>query len=179
MAKGDFINMNPKARVDLFGLYVDVNSKMELQGRGIASWTIDQNQDINQEADVLGYVDNTRGTAKPTQAVDTFYLRKDSELGKMFFNAWFNNDMTALDALTFYQKFKFMEGSTPDKCLARKCPNTMVSIESFNGEAENYLSFSVTFYYSGEIETGEMSIEDGATPSFAPDASGASLYNEE
>lgn len=169
MAKGDFRNMNPKARVDLFKIYVDVDGTKELQGRGIASWTIDQNQDVNQEADVLGYVDNTRGTAKPTQAVDTFYLRKDSLLGKMFFNAWYTNDMTELDALTFYQKFEFIEGSSPTSCLARKCPDTMVSIESFNGEAENYLSFSVTFYYSGEVVTGEMDIDDGSSPTFTAD----------
>ena len=175
MAKGDFNkNATPKAKVEKFKLYIDIsedNSEdWELQGRGITSWTIEQNQDIEQEADVLGYVDVTRGSAKPQQSIDTFKFRKDSKLGKIIFDAFYRGDQSKLDNLTILQKFEFVEGSTESTCLARKLPGSMINITSFNGEAESDLSVAMDIYYSGEIITGTMPITDGTTPTFTPDS---------
>lgn len=174
MAKGDFNDKaTPKAKVERFKLYIEVDDTLELQGRGITSWTIEQNQDINQEADVLGYVDNTRGSAKPQQTIDTFKFRKDSKLGKVVFDAFYSGDTSALDNLSIVQKFEFVEGGTENTCLARKLPNSMINITSFNGEAESDLSVSMDIYYSGEIIKGTMPIVDGATPEFTEDSPAA------
>lgn len=186
MAEGDFNKFaSPKAKVEKFKLYVDIsddNSEdWELQGRGITSWTIEQNQDIEQEADVLGYVDNTRGSAKPQQSIDTFKFRKDSKLGKIIFDAFYRGDQSALDNLNILQKFEFVEGSTTETCKARKLPGNMINITSFNGEAESDLSVAMDIYYSGEIITGTMPIKDGANPTFTPDSDSvnASMYSLE
>jgi len=113
VAEGDFNEYaSPKVKTQRFKMYVDVssndNNDLELQGRGIASWTMEQNQDVEQEEDVLGYVDNTRGNAKPQQSIDTFKFRKDSKLGKIVFEAFFNGDQTKLDNIDIYQKFEFV-----------------------------------------------------------------------
>lgn len=181
MAKGDFNkNASPKAKVERFKLYIDIGNgsseDWELQGRGITSWTIEQNQDIEQESDVLGYVDNTRGNAKPQQSIDAFKFRKDSKLGKIIFDAFYRGDQSALDNLNILQKFEFVEGDTEGTCLARKLPNSMINITSFNGEAESDLSVAMDIYYSGEIITGTMPIADGTSITFTPD-SGTSTFS--
>jgi hypothetical protein len=179
MAEGDFNQYaSPKAKTQRFKMYVDVSENnsedLELQGRGITSWTTEQNQDVEQEEDVLGYVDNTRGNAKPQQSIDTFKFRKDSKLGKIVFDAFFSGDQTRLDNITIYQKFEFVDGTSTGTCKARKLPNSMINITSFNGEAGSDLSVAMDIYYSGEIITGTMPITDGASPTFTPD-SGASV----
>jgi len=168
MASGDFNSYaSPKAKVERFKLYVDIDGTLELQGRGITSWTIEQNQDIEQEADVLGYVDNTRSSAKPSQSIDEFKFRKDSALAQKLFKAFYTGDTSELDDITIVQKFEFVDADeTGTTCFARKLPECMLNITSFNGEAESDLSVSLEIYYSGEIITGTMPITDGDTPTF-------------
>lgn len=169
--------VNPRAAVDLFKIYINVptsglTTAYELQGRGVTSWTIDQNQDIEKEADVLGYVDVRRGTAQPTQSGVMLYLRKDSKLGEMLFDAWFNGDMSKLDDVDILQKFEFIDGATEGKCLARLQEECVIAINSFQGEAESYLAFDVDIHYSNKITTGQMSKVDGDTITFTPDQAG-------
>ena len=62
---------NPKVETKRFKIYADVSTsstpEWELQGRGVESWTVEENSDVEKVTDVLGYVDMERGTAQPTQ----------------------------------------------------------------------------------------------------------------
>ena len=62
----------PKVETKRFKIYADVGSsgtpEWELQGRGVESWTVEENSDVEKTTDVLGYVDMERGTAQPTQS---------------------------------------------------------------------------------------------------------------
>ena len=164
--------VNPKAAVKLFKIYFDVSStstpEWELQGRGITSWTIDQNQDFSAEADVLGYVDFDRGIAKPQQSFD-LAIRKGSKLGNILFNAWFNGDQSSLDSIKILQKFEFVDAETEGYCIARLQDECAINITSFNGEAEDYLKFSVETHYSNKITTGTMAKVDPDPVVFTPD----------
>lgn len=104
--------VNPKAKTELFKIYADVSTdgttpEWELQGRGVTSWTVEQNEDITKEPDVLGYVDIERGVAQPTQSGVSVKLRKGSKFGEMLFDAWFSGDMSKLDNVKMLQKFEF------------------------------------------------------------------------
>lgn len=167
-------NVNPKAKTERFKIYVDVGNSgltptWELQGRGVESWTVEQNQDINKTSDVLGYVDMGRGAAQPTQSGISLAIRKDSALGEMLFDAWFSGDFSKLDSVKILQKFEIKDGATTGTCLARQQNGCMIAINSFNGEAGGYLNFDVDFHYSNEIITGTMPITDGQTIEFTPD----------
>ena len=165
---------NPKVETKRFKIYIDVgnsllNPSWELQGRGVESWTVDQNQDINKTPDVLGYVDMERGTAQPTQSGVALALRKGSALAEMLFNAYFSGDLTSLDSMKILQKFEFIDGTTTGSCKARLQDECMIAINSFNGEAGGYLNFDVDIHYSNKIVTGEMTIEDATPVVFTPD----------
>lgn len=164
--------VDPKAKTELFKIYVDVSEdgteELELQGRGITNWTIDQNQEMTVQSDVLGYNDFERGNPKPQQSVE-LALRKNSKLGELLFEAWFKNDMSALDSMTIVQKFEFVSSTVQTSCLARKQVGCAMNITSFQGEAENYLKFGVDIYYSNNIITGTMPITDGNPPVFNAD----------
>ena len=62
----------PKIETKRFKIYADVGGtstpEWELQGRGVESWTVEENIDVEKVTDVLGYVDMERGTAQPTQS---------------------------------------------------------------------------------------------------------------
>lgn len=165
---------NPKIETKRFKIYIDVGSSLlnptwELQGRGVESWTVEQNQDINKTPDVLGYVDMERGTAQPTQSGVTLALRSGSTLATKLFDAFFAGDLTSLDSLNILQKFEFVDGAEKDTCKARLQKGCMIAINSFNGEAGGYLNFDVDIHYSNEIVTGTMPITDGSTIEFTPD----------
>ena len=70
----------PKVETKRFKIYADVGSlgtpEWELQGRGIESWTVEENSDVEKTTDVLGYVDMERGTPQPTQSGVAIKLRK-------------------------------------------------------------------------------------------------------
>lgn len=176
MAFNDYAN--PKVQTKRFKIYAQVGTTglsndpvYELQGRGVENWTVEQNQNITKTPDVLGYVDMERGIAQPAQSGVTLKLRKGSVLAENLFNAWFSGDLSALDSITILQKFEFMD--YPDAtgyCKARKQDNCMISINSFNGEADGYLGFDVDIHYSNEITTGKMAVEDPTTIIFTPDA---------
>ena len=164
--------VDPKAKTELFKIYVDVSEdgteELELQGRGIGSWTIEQNQEMTVVPDVLGLNDFERGVPKPQQSVE-LALRKNSQLGELLFDAWFNNDMSKLDNITIVQKFEFISSTVETSCLARKQIECAMNITQFMGEAENYLKFGVDIYYSNNIITGTMPITDGNPPVFNAD----------
>lgn len=166
---------SPKIKTEYFKIYAQVGGTAslptwELQGRGVESWNVEQNQDITKTPDVLGYVDMERGTAQPTQGGVTLRLRKGSVLAEMLFNAWFSGDYSALDAISLLQKFEFVDGSTAETCKARLQKNCMIAINNFSGEAGGYLGFDVDIHYSNEITTGTMPKVDGETITFTPDA---------
>lgn len=165
---------SPKVETKRFKIYADVSEssstpEWELQGRGIESWTIDENNDVDKVTDVLGYVDMTRGTAQPTQSGVTLKLRKGSKLCAMVFDAWYTRDFTKLDGLKILQKFEFVDGKTSDTCLARLEEDVMIAVNSFNGEAGDYLGFDCDIHYANKSTTGTMPIEDGASVTFTPD----------
>ena len=70
---------SPKVETKRFKIYADVSEsglapEWELQGRGVESWTVEENQDVEKTTDVLGYVDMERGTAQPTQVIHALNL---------------------------------------------------------------------------------------------------------
>lgn len=164
---------NPKVETKRFKIYADVSSDgsspiWELQGRGVESWTVEQNEDVTKTTDVLGYVDMERGTAQPTQSGVAVRLRKGSEFAQMLFDAWYSGDKSKLDAVKMLQKFEFADGETEDTCLARLEEDVMISINSFSGEAGGYLGFEVDIHYANKTKLGTMTKEDGETVTFTP-----------
>ena len=107
---------NPKVETKRFKIYADVGTadtpEWELQGRGVESWTVEENSDVEKVTDVLGTVDMERGTAQPTQSGVAIKLRKGSKLGKILFDAFFTRDYSKLNALKILQKFEFADGKS-------------------------------------------------------------------
>ena len=165
---------NPKIETKRFKIYADVGGtttpEWELQGRGVESWSVEQNEDVTKTPDVLGYIDFERGTAQPTQSGVTVRLRKGSKFGQMLFDAWFKNDKSKLDSIKMLQKFEFVDGSGSDTCLARLEEDVMISINTFNGEAGGFLGFDIDIHYANKTTTGTMPKTDGETITFTPDS---------
>lgn len=165
---------NPKVETKRFKIYADVGGTStptwELQGRGVESWTVEENQDVEKTTDVLGFVDMERGTAQPTQSGVAIKLRKGSVFGQMLFDAWFNRDTSKLDAIKMLQKFEFVDGTDEDTCLARLEEDVMIAINNFTGEAGGYLGFEIDIHYANKFTTGTMPKVDGKTITFTPDS---------
>ena len=164
---------NPKVETKRFKIYADVGSggspEWELQGRGVESWTVEENSDVEKVTDVLGTVDMERGTAQPTQSGVAIKLRKGSKLGQILFDAFFTRDYTKLNAIKILQKFEFADGGDENTCLARLEEDVMLAINNFTGEAGGYLGFDVDIHYANKTTTGTMPKEDGTTITFTPD----------
>ena len=164
---------NPKIETKRFKIYADVGTsgapEWELQGRGIESWTVEENSDVEKTTDVLGFVDMERGTAQPTQSGLAIKLRKGSKFGEMLFNAWFNRNTSKLDAVKILQKFEFADGPDENTCLARLEEDVMIAINNFTGEAGGYLGFEVDIHYANKTTTGTMPKVDGDKIEFTPD----------
>lgn len=165
---------NPKVETKRFKIYADVGGASaptwELQGRGVESWTVEENQDVEKTTDVLGFVDMERGTAQPTQSGVAIKLRKGSVFGQMLFDAWFNRDTSKLDAIKMLQKFEFVDGTDENTCLARLEEDVMIAINNFTGEAGGYLGFEIDIHYANKFTTGTMPKVDGKTITFTPDS---------
>ena len=165
---------NPKVETKRFKIYADVGTsgkpEWELQGRGIESWTVEENSDVEKVPDVLGYVDMGRGTAQPAQSGVAIKLRKGSKLGQMLFDAWFKRDYSSLDAIKILQKFEFADGTDSDTCLARLEEDVMIAVNSFSGESGSYLGFEIDIHYANKTTTGTMPKVDGETITFTPDS---------
>ena len=163
----------PKIETKRFKIYADVGAsaepEWELQGRGVESWTVEENSDVEKVTDVLGYVDMERGTAQPTQSGVAIKLRKGSKFGQMLFDAWFKRDTSKLDAIKMLQKFEFVDGTEEGTCLARLEEDVMIAINNFTGEAGGYLGFEVDIHYANKTTTGTMPKVDGASITFTPD----------
>ena len=168
---------NPKVETKRFKIYADVGGtstpEWELQGRGIESWTVEENQDVEKTTDVLGYIDIERGTAQPTQSGLAVKLRKESKFGEMLFDAWFKKDTSKLDAIKMLQKFEFVDGEGEDTCLARLEEDVMIAINNFTGEAGGYLGFEIDIHYANKTTLGTMPIVDESTVTFTPDSASA------
>ena len=164
---------NPKVETKRFKIYVDVGDgsspEWELQGRGVESWTVEENSSVEKVTDVLGAVDMERGTAQPTQSGVSVKLRKGSVLGQMLFNAFYKRDYSKLNALKILQKFEFVDGTDADTCLARLEEDVMIAINNFTGEAGGYLGFDIDIHYANKTTTGTMPKEDGSSITFTPD----------
>ena len=165
---------NPKVETKRFKIYADVGDsaspEWELQGRGVESWTVEENSDVEKVTDVLGTVDMERGTAQPTQSGVAIKLRKGSKLGQMLFDAFFTRDYSKLNALKILQKFEFADGADENTCLARLEEDVMIAINNFTGEAGGYLGFEVDIHYANKTTTGTMPKTDGDTITFTPDS---------
>lgn len=165
---------SPKVETKRFKIYADVGTsttpEWELQGRGVESWTVEENADVEKTTDVLGTVDMERGTAQPTQSGVAIKLRKGSKLGQMLFDAWYKRDYEKLNAVKILQKFEFADGTDSETCLARLEEDVMISVNNFTGEAGGYLGFEIDIHYANKTTTGTMPKEDGASVTFTPDA---------
>ena len=165
---------NPKVETKRFKIYADVGTsdtpEWELQGRGIESWTVEENSDVEKVTDVLGTVDMERGTAQPTQSGVAIKLRKGSKLGEMLFDAFFTRNYEKLNAIKILQKFEFADADTENSCLARLEEDVMIAINNFTGEAGGYLGFEVDIHYANKTTTGTMPKVDGETITFTPDS---------
>lgn len=164
---------NPKVETKRFKIYADVGSstspEWELQGRGVESWTVEENSDVEKVTDVLGTVDMERGTAQPTQSGVAVKLRKGSKLGQMLFEAFYKRDYSKLNSIKILQKFEFIDGTDEDTCLARLEEDVMIAINNFTGEAGGYLGFEIDIHYANKTTTGTMPKVDGTSVTFTPD----------
>lgn len=164
--------LSPKAKTKLFKIYANVGTKLsptwELEGRGVTSWTVTMNQDITKEADVLGLIDMERPDPQPTQEGVVLTLRKENALCKLVLNAWISGDTSKIDDISLLLKFEFIDGETTGNVVARREDECMIAINNFNGEANGYLSFDVTFHYANKFTLGEMAKADGETITFIP-----------
>ena len=164
---------SPKVETKRFKIYADVGSssspEWELQGRGVESWTVEENSDVEKKTDVLGAVDMERGTPQPTQSGVAIKLRKGSKLGGILFDAWYSGDYSKLDALKILQKFEFADGDEADTCKARLEEDVMIAINNFTGEAGGYLGFEIDIHYANKRTLGTMPKVDGDTITFSPD----------
>lgn len=167
-------NANPKVETKYFKIYADVSGgdtpEWELQGRGVESWSVEENSDIEKTTDVLGTVDMERGTPQPTQSGLAIKLRKGSKLGEILFDAWFTRDYSKLNALKILQKFEFAQATDESTCLARLEEEVMIAINNFTGEAGGYLGFEIDVHYANKTTTGTMPLEDGEAITFTPDS---------
>lgn len=165
----------PKVPTDRFKLYIDIGEgngdgyEFELQGRGITNWTIDRNNNTNKQVDVLRYVDIQRGVPQPTQNV-TVYIRSDSKFAEIIAEADYTGDETKLNAMNILHKFEYLDGKDEDSCKAKLNKNVFVEVVSFNGEADNYLNYTLNFHYSNDFVLGTMPKKDSDTITFTPDS---------
>jgi hypothetical protein len=165
---------NPKIRTENFKIYIDVSETglapvWELQGKGVASWTIDRGEEITKTKDVLGGVETERGTPEPTQTGVKIYLRKGSKFAEMLAEADFTGDTSKLDAVKILKKYEYMDGKEANTCRAKLENDVMVGLPTFDGEAGGYLAYTVDFHYANRFETGTMPKVDGETIVFEPD----------
>lgn len=176
MAFNDLVN--PKAKTQLFKIYADVSAtstpSYELQGRGVTEWTVEENQDVNKETDVLGFIDIDKGIPQPVQSGVVIKLRKNSALAEILFNAWFSGDTSKLDNIDILQKFEFIDipvtSGDPTSCKAKLEKGCVISINSFNGEANGYLGFDIDIHYSNDRVLGSMTKVDASPVVFTPDS---------
>ena len=163
----------PKVETKRFKIYADVGTssspEWELQGRGVESWTVEENSDVQKTTDVLGTVDMERGTPQPTQSGVSIKLRKNSKLGQMLFDAWYKRNYEKLNSLKILQKFEFVDGPSEGTCLARLEEDVMIAVNNFTGEAGGYLGFEVDIHYANKTTTGTMPKEDSSSVTFTPD----------
>lgn len=166
---------NPKIETKRFKIYADVASSSqsspvwELQGRGVESWTVEENQDVKKTVDVLGFIDLERGISQPAQSGVSVKLRKDSKLAALLFDAWFKRDMSLLDGMKILQKFEFADAGEDGYCLARLEEDVLIAVNSFNGEASGCLSFDVDIHYANKSVFGRMAKDDADPVVFTPD----------
>lgn len=175
MAEGFNSYANPKIETKRFKIYADVSDgtstpTWELQGKGVESWTIEENSDVEKTTDVLGEVDMERGTPQPTQSGVKVNLRKGSKFAEMLFNAYKTRDYSNLNGIKILQKFEFIDGKTATNCFARLEEDVMIGINNFSGEAGSYLGFEIDIHYANKTTLGEMPKTDGETITFTPDS---------
>ena len=150
----------PKVKTPRFKMYVNMSTHStpdwELQGKGIGSYTIEQNAEITKEVDVLGLVSKVRADPQPTMNGVTIALMKGSKLAGLLFNAWYKGDYSALDSLEILFKFEFVDGEASSYVKARLENDVMIGINSFKGEANQYLGFDIDIHFSNDFVLGEM-----------------------
>lgn len=164
---------SPKIPTNALSVYADVSSSTtedwELQGRGIGSWTFEENADVTKDIDVLGMVDMERGTPQRAISGIEMKFRKDHKLGEMIFEAWYTGDYSKLNAEKILLVFGFVDGKTSGAFLARKEEEVLIGISSINAEAGDYITANVDFNFANKSTLGEATISND-TVTFTPAA---------
>ena len=158
-------NANPTVAVEeAYRLYVDVKSNgttpvLEMQGRGVTSYSQSSNADSSQDLDVLGYTDTTVSTPKVSQEIE-LKVRKGSKLSGKIFDAYLENKGSIV--VDIYEKYPMVDYSSSDttSCRARKQTNCTIAWTEATIEAGGKFGYNVTLYHSGEITKGKMAKED-------------------
>ena len=169
-------NANAKPTVaveEAYRLYVDVKDSgsqpvLELQGRGVPSYSQSANADSSQDLDVLGYTDTTVSAPKVSQEIE-LKVRKGSKLAGMIFDAYLENKGSI--TVDIYEKYPMVDYSSSDteSCKARKQVNCTIVWTETTIEAGDKFGYNVTLYHSGEITLGKMAKVDGESPAFTAD----------
>lgn len=161
-------NAKPTVAVeDAYRLYVDVKDTgttpvLELQGRGVSSYSQSSNADSSQDLDVLGFTDTTVSAPKVSQEIE-LKVRKDSKLAGMIFDAYLENKGSI--TVDIYEKYPMVDYSSSDteNCKARMQKNCTIAWTEATIEAGGKFGYNVTLYHSGEITKGKMAKEDASS----------------
>lgn len=166
-------NANAKPTVaveEAYRLYVDVKDTgttpvLEMQGRGVSSYSQSANADSSQDLDVLGYTDTTVSAPKVSQEIE-LKVRKGSKLAGMIFDAYLENKGSI--TVDIYEKYPMVDysSSDTDNCKARKQTDCTIAWTEATIEAGGKFGYNVTLYHSGIITKGKMTKVDpegGAT----------------
>lgn len=164
---------NPTVAVEeAYRLFVDVKTsgttpELEMQGRGVASYSQSSNADASQDLDVLGFVDTTVSAPKVSQEME-MKVRKGSKLGAMIFDAYLDGKSSI--TVDIYEKYPMVNHSTGGTdCKARKQSYCTVVWTEAQIEAGAKFGYNVTLYHSGIITKGSMPIDDDSEQVFTAD----------
>lgn len=165
-------SVNPRAKTELFKIYINVGTAStpvwELQGRGIESWTLDRNEEIEKKIDVLGLVDIQRGKPQPVQSGIDMLIRSGSVFATMLVEAMQTGDFSALDNIDLLHKYEFIDAATTGSCYAKREKGCCVAVNSFTGEAGGYLGFNLDIHYANDFIAGSMTKVDASPVVFTP-----------
>lgn len=167
-------NSNAKPTVaveEAYRLYVDVKTSgttpvLELQGRGVPSYSQSSNVDTSQDLDVLGLSDTVVSAPKVSQEIE-LKVRKDSKLAGLIFDAYLENKGSI--TVDIYEKYPMVDASTADteNCVARKQKDCTIAWTEATIEAGGKFGYNVTLYHSGDITKGKMAKAESDNPTFS------------
>lgn len=165
--------VNPTVAVeDAYRLFVDVGAsgtvELEMQGRGVSSYSQSSNADSSQDLDVLGYTDTTVSAPKVSQEIE-LKVRKGSKLAGMIFDAYLENKGSIV--VDIYEKYPMVDYSSTNTtdCKARKQADCTIAWTEATIEAGGKFGYNVTLYHSGVITKGKMPKDNESEQVFEAD----------